>query len=278
VASYQQTVLADNPVMYLRLNETVGTTAADTSGNGHAGTYTGAWTLGVAAGGTGLGTAISSAGATGIFVDIPSSAALDITGDVTLEAWINTTQSGGSQYIMSKGQTDASHGSYGMYLDLNGKIVFTCTEVSLVLTGTSAHSLNTWYHIACTRSGNTWTIYTNGVADGTTSNAQAISATARNYRISGVVEQAGTFFPFTGAIDEVAVYNTALSAAAIAAHYAARNTSSSGNAGTGSPPGTFVAALVQARNEERKAARQEQQQTPARHRTLDYRRKRGATR
>jgi hypothetical protein len=243
VASYQQTVLADNPVLYQRLNETVGTTATDITGNGHTGTYTGVWTLGVAAGGAGLGTAASSIGGTGNFIDTPANAALDITGDVTLEAWINTTASGGAQYIMSKGQTDASHGSYGVFIASSNKLTFACTEVANVVVGGSLLSLNTWYHVVCTRSANTWTIYLNGVSDGTTSSAQAVSATARNYRVSGVVEQGGTFFPFAGAVDEIALYNTGLSAAQVAAHYAARNTASGSSPGRRSAPPPFVATI-----------------------------------
>ena len=39
-ATYASTVLADSPVAYWRLSETSGTSAADSSGNSHGGTYT----------------------------------------------------------------------------------------------------------------------------------------------------------------------------------------------------------------------------------------------
>jgi hypothetical protein len=38
-------VLADSPALYARLGDTFGTTAADSSGNGNDGTYTGGFTL-----------------------------------------------------------------------------------------------------------------------------------------------------------------------------------------------------------------------------------------
>ena len=53
-ATYPAAVLANNPYVYYRQNETAGTTAADTSGNGRAGVYNGAPALSVA--GVGAGT------------------------------------------------------------------------------------------------------------------------------------------------------------------------------------------------------------------------------
>lgn len=44
--TYESEVLADNPLIYWRLGEPSGTTAADLSGNGNDGTYNGAVTLG----------------------------------------------------------------------------------------------------------------------------------------------------------------------------------------------------------------------------------------
>jgi hypothetical protein len=46
--SYQNMVLSDGPYVYYRFNETSGTSAADTSGNGWGGTYVGSPTLGAA--------------------------------------------------------------------------------------------------------------------------------------------------------------------------------------------------------------------------------------
>jgi len=46
VASYRDAVMADLPLAYLRLDETSGTTAADETGNGHIGSYSGSYTQG----------------------------------------------------------------------------------------------------------------------------------------------------------------------------------------------------------------------------------------
>jgi MYXO-CTERM domain-containing protein len=58
-AGYQTAVLANNPYLFYRQNETTGTTAADASGNAHPGAYTGAPTLGA----PGAGGAASDAAA-----------------------------------------------------------------------------------------------------------------------------------------------------------------------------------------------------------------------
>lgn len=48
MTAYDDTVLALNPVVYLKFDETSGTTASDSSGNGNDGTYNGGVTLGAA--------------------------------------------------------------------------------------------------------------------------------------------------------------------------------------------------------------------------------------
>ena len=44
-AAYSAEVLADSPVVYLHLDESSGTLAADASGNGNTGTFTGGFSL-----------------------------------------------------------------------------------------------------------------------------------------------------------------------------------------------------------------------------------------
>src|SRR5947209_543413 len=45
IMSYLSTILADSPFVYWRLGEATGSTAADASGNGRDGSYTGSLTL-----------------------------------------------------------------------------------------------------------------------------------------------------------------------------------------------------------------------------------------
>jgi hypothetical protein len=76
------------------------------------------------------------------------------------------------------------------------------------------------HHVALTYDGTTYRLYIDGVADGTLASATAPKTTTSDPMGIGYRSGASNEF-FNGVIDEVAVYNTALSAARIAAHSAA---------------------------------------------------------
>jgi len=76
-----------------------------------------------------------------------------------------------------------------------------------------------WYHLAVTRTGSTYTIYINGVASGSAVNANAIP-TANAPLTIGMAEDIGFM---NGALDEMTVYNQALSPAQILSIAAARS-------------------------------------------------------
>src|SRR6202163_2124180 len=87
---YSGTILADSPIAYWRLGETSGITAADASGHGNAGTYTGAagaYTLGQP--GALFGDADPATKLDGLagHVVVPNSASLQ-TNQVSIELWI----------------------------------------------------------------------------------------------------------------------------------------------------------------------------------------------
>lgn len=208
--SYYQSVLNSNPVSYWRLGEASGTTAADVNGI-NPGTYKNGVTLG-AAGAVPSNTAASFDGAND-YVLAPDSASLD-TGDIfTAEAWIKRSLLGGSNTIVNK------FGSYYFYLDATNKLVLYKTSGGTIAVSTATISDTTSYHhVAVTKSGATVKIYLDGVdVTGTVTNLTVVNSTGGLY--IGLVSTGY----FHGLIDEVAIYNTALSASTIAAHFAARN-------------------------------------------------------
>jgi hypothetical protein len=234
-------------VFYLRLDEAAGPTLADATGHSHPGTVNGTVTLNVAGGFAGLGTAATPGTTTSDFIGIPANAALDITGAVTLECWYKPASLATPAYLMTKGKDDDTHASYGVYVNALGVVTFSRTEIATIAVSLSSLSVGTWYHLACTTDGVNANIYLNGAVNKTTASAVVAQATVKDYRIGGVVENGttnGTFFPMLGTIDEVAIYNTALSAAQISAHYAARNTASGTNPGRRSAPPPFVATIA----------------------------------
>ena len=86
------------------------------------------------------------------------------------------------------------------------------TSADVGVNGTSAAALNTWTHLALTFDGATLRMFVNGMQIGTQSAAGAAIVTTGALRIGGNSVW-GEYFK--GLIDEVRVYNRALSAAEI---------------------------------------------------------------
>jgi hypothetical protein len=89
--TYSSEVLADSPLCFLRLGEASGTTAADSSGNSHAGTYAASPTLGA----TGLiagdsDTAVTFNGSSQ-YVSIDNSSGWADGTSFTAEIWVKAS-------------------------------------------------------------------------------------------------------------------------------------------------------------------------------------------
>ncbi len=216
--AYQAAVLADNPVMYWTLDETSGATCTDHSPSGFTGTCNGTFTRNVAAH-AGLGVAVTLGGTTADNITTPDVAALDITGDFTYECWVKIASAATSQYLMSKGRTDASNAGYGMYITTARKIDIDQTEIAFIMLSTGTVTLSTWTHVVATRASNVFTVYLQGSAAGTATVGQAIQATNRAFTVGGANSAGTIVFPLSGQIDEVAVYNAALSSGRVLAHF-----------------------------------------------------------
>lgn len=228
---YPIAVLQDQPVLYLRFEETTGTACADISGNGFSGTTHGTITRNVATK-AGLGVGVSYGGTTSDWVDVADNATLDITADFTYECWFKYSSRAASQVLMSKGQTDASNAGYQMYVTTLGFISVDRAYLTALWRETSFAVPNdsAWHHIVATRAANIYTTYLDGgtacggnqAASGTV--ATAVQATTRALGIGADFNTAGAVsLPVLsgGSMDEVAVYNKALSAARVAAHFQA---------------------------------------------------------
>jgi len=84
---YSSTILTDSPAAYWRLGELSGTSAADATGHGNTGAYSGGFTLGQAGALFGDGdTAVKLDGVSG-YVSAPNSVGLQ-SNQVSIELWI----------------------------------------------------------------------------------------------------------------------------------------------------------------------------------------------
>lgn len=128
-----------------------------------------------------------------------------VQNNVTLEAWINWNGvASGNSMIIVNGNTGgngyAIYHNNGALRGLLGGVAFLTSNLTL--------TANTWQHVALIRNAGTWSIYLNGVA-GTLTNSTATPS----------IPSAGTFVGsnnslgerFRGSIDEVRIWNRALS-------------------------------------------------------------------
>jgi hypothetical protein len=210
-------------ISYWRLGEHSGTTAADSKG-GNAGTYGGGFTLSApGALSYDADSATSFNGSSGR-VALPNNASLNLTGDLTLEAWVKPSAVDNAQAVVAKAGSAASVSNRQFRLGLtNGQWRGTLWDTSggtYNAIAATAPAAGTWQHVVFTVSGSSLTIYVNGVQSGTATFSGTRNAVNSGSAIARLGDGSREFF--AGTVDEVAIYNVALTAAQVQAHYSAR--------------------------------------------------------
>ena len=197
------------PVASYALGEGMGTTVADTSGNGNAGTLTApsSWTSGGRFG-NGL---LLGGDAQGIAV--PASPALDVGSGLTLEAWICPVSIAGYPKIIWRDGEGGSPFNLGMAYG-NGTLVFGVLTTSGSFNVATYSSLNTnvWTHVAGTYDGAALRIYIDGVVVGSEAASGVIIPGTGDLWLGRAPWGEG----FAGRYDEVRMYDRALTAVEIA--------------------------------------------------------------
>ncbi|MDB6112980.1 MAG: hypothetical protein JWR69_4730, partial [Pedosphaera sp.] len=172
---------------------------------------------------------------TNSFVSIPDAPALH-PANLTIEAWVRFTSldsaglggsAAGDQYIVFKQNTrigdfegfDLSKTRSGGK-DIFRFLVTSATAQSAEIHSTTALTTGVWYHVAAARGATSLQIYVNGNLEGQTNVAfaQDYGTLPLYFGTSG---QSYWDHKLKGTLDEVSLYNRALSAAEIAAIYAA---------------------------------------------------------
>ena len=150
------------------------------------------------------------------------------TSDFTVEFWIKTTTISPwyRTELMSKRGTCDNHSSFfDVQLQTNGAVCFNFNGATNITYGyidmASATTVadGVFHHVACVRQGTNALIYIDGFLNATQNPADAQIASISNttdLRI-GICPCIGAGYTyFTGSLDELAIYNRALSAAEIA--------------------------------------------------------------
>ena len=189
-----------------------GATTADVSGNGNTGTLVG----GISWSASGrYGTALSFDGVNDL-VSIADAPSIDLTSGMTIEAWINPTALSGWRTVAMKempGGLDyslyASNGSRPAgYANTTGSTMYVSAA------GPSALTTGAWTHLAVTYGGGTLRLYVNGVQVASQTGSGTIRTSTAALTIGGNNVWSEWF---AGLIDEVRIYNRALTQAEIQA-------------------------------------------------------------
>jgi len=196
----------DGLVAYWPFNEGAGKTAADVTGNGHDGKFEGApkWVDGK------FGTALEFDGA-GDHVVVADDDALDLTENITLMAWFSPNDVLTSRRLMVKND------SIFVIFDFGNK-----NSIDFLVKPNNTHAESTttdwkvgeWYHFTGTFDGKTMKVYINGKLEGEKANDVPIAPSDLELWIGGDDYGRPTDW-FPGKIDEVRLYDKALSEAQI---------------------------------------------------------------
>jgi uncharacterized repeat protein (TIGR01451 family) len=196
-------------VGYWAFNEASGSVAIDGSGLGNNGNIINATRVPGESGG-----ALSFNG--NAYVDLGNNASMNFSGPVTFSAWINPQSIVAANDILSHGYSSSPiqavfmhiyQGRYEVGSQISDGTAFVAAAA------VPAGDIGTFVHLAGVFDGSTWTLYRNGVAVATTPSGAVSTTVNANWAI-GARGGGGSQF-FNGVIDEVRLYQRALSAAEI---------------------------------------------------------------
>jgi len=191
-------------VLWLKFNEGSGNIAYDSSFyNNHGTIYGATWTDGK------FGKALSFDGVDD-YVEIPDSESLDITDAITVMVWVNGDLASQYKGILEKRDSTAS--GFALLSWDADEIKFEITNIGLSISKGGLESFR-WYHVVGTYDSSTGKgyLYINGVKVGEDTASGAIKPNDAKLFIGsrGIGNKPSCYF--NGTIDEVRIYNRALS-------------------------------------------------------------------
>ncbi len=196
-----------------KLDESEGTTVADSSGNGNNGTLQGDPQWRPAEGK--IGGAIELDG-NGDFVKIANESAFDITGQITIAAWVNISSVPQEWTgIVTKGDS-----AWRLSTDFANNVFHFGVAEGDYINGQRSVGSNQWHHVAGVYDGSQIKIYVDGKLDASRPRSGPIGTNNFPVCIGENHELRGRYWD--GLIDDVRVYNYALSEKEIAALAAAQ--------------------------------------------------------
>jgi hypothetical protein len=199
-------------VGYWSFSEGSGSTAGDASGNSNNGTLTNGptWVTGK------VGSGALSFDGVDDSVSLGAPSVLTPSAALTISAWVKSTNPTGAANEVIVDKQNASLNRYLLRITgTTGKMRFAVGASSEIqVNANTTLAANTWYHVAGVWNGADITVYVNGVSDAT---PVAVTGTITDGG-EGIVIGRPTVTNanyFNGSIDEVRIYNRALTQAEI---------------------------------------------------------------
>ena len=149
----------------------------------------------------------------GDYIDCGAKDWLNITDAITLEAWIKQTSTPGIQMLYTRGLYQAD--GLLSYLN-NGRVVLKTYQIGADQTAESTLGVITagkWGHVAIVKDGSTAKIFVDSI-DATSGTPSLIDPTSSTRTVTIGIYGNLSLYSFSGTIDEVRIYNRALSAEA----------------------------------------------------------------
>jgi hypothetical protein len=222
--AYGKAVYNDLPATYWRLDETSGATAADSSDNGSTGDYVGVVAKGTAGA---LGATGAAAAFDGVTGNVAQSATRGGPSVYSTELWFKTTTTSGGKLVGFGNARTGLSSNYDkhVYLTDDGRLAFGVYNNGFdILYSPAGFNDGQWHQVVASQGPAGMRLY----ADNQLVGSNAVSANqgySGYWRVGGDNLNAWPDMPgsayFAGAIDEVAIYDSALSAAQVDAHYTA---------------------------------------------------------
>jgi hypothetical protein len=220
-------IAAVGPNLWLKFDETTGSTAADSSGNSNNATFSADPTWGAGQ----VGNAVAFDGAT--YADIPNSPSLDISGTaITIAGWINTVASGDAVIIdkpynaddVVNGTFESPFYQYGIERSRRDLVFNFADSDTTVQSVRSSRTIgldevgfiqdDVWQHFAVTYDGTNVKWYVNGIQQNSVPTTGNLQARGNRLRIGG--DDASQQF-YNGQLDDLRIYDRTLNVADIRA-------------------------------------------------------------
>ncbi len=192
--------------------------ANDASGHGLNGTVYSATLVADRFGKT--ASAYSFSGSSSCYISVPSTAALQLTTNLSISFWMKRSPVSPYGLIVCKGDAEQAYSVGFDTVGHNGGIGFARQNVVNMVYSTTATPTNQWIQIVCTLNGTNACIYYNGQFN---TNGTGVTLGKGTGALTFGTIRSGTPVSYSGLLDDIRIYNRALSSVEVAHLYYAES-------------------------------------------------------